>query len=94
MIEPCESGFRVVSSMTISQARALLAAGEKQLAGARGELRIDLSAVTEADSAALAVMLGWIRAAADRSMLRFIGVPPAVAALADMYGVAELLPTS
>jgi phospholipid transport system transporter-binding protein len=58
-----------------------------------GPWRVDLSAVSEADSSAIAVMLGWLRAApALSAQLQFEHVPEGIAALADLYGVRELLP--
>ena len=53
----------------------------------------DFSEVTEADSSALAVMLGWLRAASlSRSTVKFAQIPKGVVSLAELYGVTELLP--
>jgi phospholipid transport system transporter-binding protein len=58
-----------------------------------GEQVFDFSVVTEADSSALAVMLGWLRAAAlSRSTVKFAHIPTGVRSLAGLYGVTELLP--
>ena len=92
MIEVTERGFRVVTAMTIAQARVLLAAGEARIAGNSSAIEIDLSPVEAVDSAAIAVLLGWLRAAGRKAELRFVGAPAAVVALADLYGVTELLP--
>lgn len=92
MIEATERGFRVVAPMTIAKARALLAAGDARIAVAKGEIEIDLSSVDAVDSAAISLLLGWLRTAGSRTDVRVIGAPPAVAALADLYGVTELLP--
>lgn len=75
----------------MDNAPALLAQGVACLQP--GEMVVDLSAVGEADSSALAVMLGWLRAAETaRSTLRFVGIPEGVSSLARLYGVADLLP--
>lgn len=77
--------------MTIANARGLLDAGRSALQP--GAQLIDLSAVTELDSAAVALMLGWLRQAAlVGADLKFSGIPSAAITLAEVYGVAELLP--
>ena len=49
--------------------------------------------VNEANSPALAVMIGWLRAAESmRSTVKFANIPPGVRSLAELYGVTELLP--
>ena len=58
-----------------------------------GEATVDFSGVTEADSSALALMLEWTRAAARcGGRVRFCNVPAGLASLAELYGVAGLLP--
>jgi phospholipid transport system transporter-binding protein len=53
---------------------------------------VDLSAVEGIDSAAVAVLLALKRRAADEDKpLRFVGVPAALASLAELYGVEEIL---
>jgi phospholipid transport system transporter-binding protein len=90
LIEATERGFRVRAPMTIGNARSLLAAGESALSG-RAAVEVDLSPVADVDSAAISVMLGWLRAAGT-AQLRFVGAPPALAVLAELYGVSALLP--
>jgi phospholipid transport system transporter-binding protein len=54
---------------------------------------VDFGAVTEVDSAALALALAWLRAArAAGRALRFANLPPAMENLARLYAVAALLP--
>jgi len=58
---------------------------------------VDLSRLVGVDSAAVAVVLAWQRrAAAEGVALSFAGTPASLAALADLYGVEELVsgPTS
>lgn len=91
MIERNAGHLVVKVPMTIANARGLLDAGRSALQP--GAQLIDLSAVTEFDSAAVALMLGWLRQAALLGVeLKFSGVPPAIISLAEVYGVAELLP--
>jgi phospholipid transport system transporter-binding protein len=81
----------VKAPLIIANARALLEAGRSALQS--GEQVFDFSEVTEADSSALAVMLGWLRAAeAARASIRFANIPQGVSSLAELYGVTELLP--
>ena len=55
-------------------------------------LTIDFSAVTMVDSAAVALLLDWRRMAAARGKaLVFANLPPNLIALAELYGVAELI---
>jgi phospholipid transport system transporter-binding protein len=90
MIEVLPGRLRVTSPMRMAQASALLAAGCKALQP--GEQIVDLGAVSDVDSSAVAVLLGWLRAAPhSRSTLRFARIPASIAALADLYGVSELL---
>lgn len=91
MIEVREDGLRVTAPMTISNADGLLAAGRNALQGTRQV--VDLAAVSEVDSSALAVLLGWLRAAqAAQGELRVINAPAGLRALADLYGIDEILP--
>jgi hypothetical protein len=61
MIEREGARLIVKVPLVMANARALLEAG--RLALQPGEQVFDFSVVTEADSSALAVMLGWLRAA-------------------------------
>ncbi len=77
-------------AVTAGTVPALLDAGAAQL---RDVEVVDFAAVTEVDSAALALALAWLRAAsASGRTLRFANLPPAMANLARLYGVDELLP--
>lgn len=91
MIE--REGLRLIVKvpLVMANARALLDAGRAALQP--GEQIFDFSPVTEADSSALAVMLGWLRAAASsRSTVKFAHIPKGVRSLAELYGITELLP--
>lgn len=91
MIEVTEGLVKVTAPMLIGAAAELREAGESALQG--GASVIDLSAVTEADSSAVAVLLAWTRIAGERGQaLSIVGVPNSIRSLANLYGVAELLP--
>jgi phospholipid transport system transporter-binding protein len=91
MIEVAGDRMRVVGPMVITSATALKAAGETALAA--GARVIDLSGVTDADSAAVAVLLAWTRSAQERQQaVSVVASPDSIRSLATLYGVAELLP--
>jgi phospholipid transport system transporter-binding protein len=91
MIEAEGGRLHVGGPLTMANAGGLLEAGRSALQA--GELVIDFAGVEEVDSTALAVMLGWLRAAEIlRSTLKFDHIPPAVESLAELYGVSDLLP--
>lgn len=55
---------------------------------------VDLAAVERVDSAGVALMLDWIRAARARQQsLAFHNVPPHMQRIADLCGVAHLFTT-
>lgn len=82
--------LRVEGQMLMANAAALVEEGTAQLP--EGEAVADLSAVHEADSSALAVLFAWARAQQGRGgSLRVEGAPTGVLALAEMYGVTDLI---
>lgn len=91
MIERKDGCLYVVAPMTMANARGLLDAGRSALQ--QGEMVFDFTAVAEADSSAIAVMLGWLRAAdASGACVKFAHIPAGVRSLAELYGVTDLLP--
>lgn len=59
----------------------------------RGPLLVDLAAVTEADSAALALILDWVRVARGAGQTITVrNLPAGLVSLAALYGVDSLLP--
>ena len=78
-------------ALTMATVGAWLERGRALARGA--DLIVDFSAVTEADSAALAVLIDWLRNARAAGMtLRQRGMPEGLRSLAELYGVDELLP--
>ena len=85
--------FQPATTLTIDSAATAMEAGLRAIEG--GEQVFDFSGVTAIDSAAVAVLLAWQRAARARTLaLSFINVPPTLQSLARLYGVAELLPST
>jgi phospholipid transport system transporter-binding protein len=57
------------------------------------DLVIDLSKITTVDSAAVSLLLEWVRAAQARDrQLGFINLPENLASLVELYDVTALLP--
>lgn len=91
MIERSGDRFSVAGPMVIASATELKTAGESAIAA--GARFVDLARVTEADSAAVAVLLAWVRAAQELNQeISILGTPDNIRSLATLYGVAELLP--
>jgi len=68
----------------LEEARAPLAEGVRE---------VDLGEVTELDSSLLAVLIGWLREAkAQGRTLSLSRLPQDLRTLAQLYGVAQLLP--
>lgn len=83
--------LRLDGALTMSTVGAHVAAGRAKAAA--GEMTVDLSAVSEADSAALALLFDWMRTAREGGhTLTVTGVPAGLRSLAALYGVDELLP--
>lgn len=87
-----EDGRLVVGGpLTIATVPALFEAGLQHLASE--DLLVDFSRVEAVDSAAVSMLLGWLRAAQrNQRTLRVTGLPGDLLSLARLYGVAELLP--
>lgn len=87
-----EDGRLVVSGrLTIATVPALFEAGLQHLTSE--DLLVDFSRVEAIDSAAVSMLLGWLRAAQrSQRTLRVAGLPDDLLSLARLYGVAELLP--
>ncbi len=88
----CEDGRLVVHGrLTIATVPALFETGLQHLASE--DLLVDLSRVEAVDSAAVSMLLGWLRAAQrNQHTLRVTGLPDDLLSLARLYGVTELLP--
>jgi phospholipid transport system transporter-binding protein len=85
-------GTRLVldGEVTIDTVPDLLAAGSDILA--RGATVVDFGAVTAVDSSAVSLGLQWLRLArASGREVFFVNLPEAMAKLARLYGVSDLL---
>ena len=80
--------LKVAGPLNIESVSALLTQSSGML---NGVTVVDLGGVTEVDSAAVSLLLEW-RRQAQNTTLRFAHLPTALASLADLYGVTELIP--
>ena len=83
--------FALQGPVTFSTAAALLKAGNR-LFPASASVSLDLSKVTRVDSAALALLIEWLRLA-ERSghSLQFSGMPEKLRSIARLTGTDEIL---
>ena len=83
----------VSGSMTVQQAKSLLAESAALPAG--DQLEIDLSGVSDVDTATLSLLFEWMRQAEARGgRITFTNLPGNLASLATLYGVVDLIPHS
>jgi phospholipid transport system transporter-binding protein len=86
--------FRVSGALTFDTARDLLQLSQSLFAQA-SKLNIDLSAVSGADSAGLALLIEWYRAASRANKtICFSNVPTQLHTLAKISDVEQLLSLS
>jgi phospholipid transport system transporter-binding protein len=82
--------FRPARTLTVNNAPAVLDAGLSAIAS--GQAEIDLADLVTVDSAAVATLLAWQRAARGQNKpLAFRNLPANLQSLADLYGVTALL---
>ncbi|KAF1029250.1 MAG: hypothetical protein GAK40_00594 [Burkholderia plantarii] len=84
------SQFATGTSLTHASAKHALDEGVRQIAA--GATEVDCAPLAQFDSAALAVLLAWQRAAKARgATLAILNLPPKLASLAHAYGIDSLL---
>lgn len=82
--------FRPTLTLTVNNAKTALDAGLSAIEA--GQTEIDLAQLTAVDSAAVATLIAWRRAALDRgTSLTFRNASANLHSLAELYGVADLL---
>lgn len=83
--------FRPGLTITVNNAKSVLEAGLHAIS--TGETQIDLAEVTVVDSAAVATLLAWQRAARrSGKSLAFTNLPANLQSLVQLYGVADIVP--
>jgi phospholipid transport system transporter-binding protein len=80
----------VEGSITMTNATATLAEGLQKFTASH--VTVDLSRLTEVDSAAVSLLLEWRRAAQrDGRTIDYVKLPDNLKSLAELYGVTDLL---
>ena len=83
--------FAPTGELTMVSAPAVLEEGRRLLRA--GDLVVDFAAVTVADSAALALLLDWMRSArATGNRMSVRNLPASMVSLAALYDIDSLLP--
>ncbi len=91
MIACADGRCWIEGPLTIDNITAVLEESRNAFTGR--EIIVDFSAVTDVDSSAVSLLLQWQRAArADGRVVSYINLPANLKSLADLYGVAELIP--
>ena len=90
----CADGRCTLSGpVTMRTASGVLAESRRLFNGSR--VTVDLTGVTELDSAAVSLLLEWRRGArAANRQIEFVNIPANLISLAELYGVSELLAAS
>ncbi len=85
--------FSVEGELTFATVMPLWRKTQPLLARASGKVIIDLQGVTRADSAALGLLVEWLRLGAKRDLsLSFQRPPPHLITMASAYNLTPLLP--
>ncbi len=88
--DPDNRRWTYAGALTFKNAGAVLELARRMALPTRGE--VDLTDVDAIDSAAVAVLVALKRRAAEeKAPLQFVNIPPALVALADLYGVDQIL---
>jgi phospholipid transport system transporter-binding protein len=91
MIEFSDGRYRVRGPVTLDTVKLLLEEGAHRFDAA--DVRVDLSEVTSADSSAVALLLAWMRAAAQRGhRIHYENLTDNLRSLIELYELEELLP--
>lgn len=88
-------GERLLVTGAVTLANVAQALEEGYAAIRAGADAVDLAGVTELDSSLLAMLLAWMREAAQAGRtLRLDNLPGGLITIAQLYGVDELLPSA
>lgn len=94
MIEQSGGAVRFSGALTMSNVSEMLSRSEA-LFTQDGSWELDFSGVDDVDSAAVSLLLEWVRQAAQRGrQLRIRHLPDNLQCLVKVYGVQELLPVA
>lgn len=90
-----DSLWQIQGPMGFGEVERLLSMTLPHISSLSKTLVIDLSQVTEVDSASVSLLMEWQRQVKSKHCeLSFAHLPANLKALADVYGVSELIPTT
>src|SRR5262245_24915251 len=90
-IDSSDGRYRIRGPLTLATVTSLLEEARQRLQGP--EIHVDLSGVTQADSAAVGMLLAWVRdASTGNRRIRFENLNENLRSLIALYGVGELIP--
>lgn len=85
--------LKLKGAVTLDTVPELMSAAEERIG--KEVTVVDFAAVTEVDSAAVALAIDWIRRAERVNVaLRLVNLPESMQNLAELYGVSDLLRTA
>jgi phospholipid transport system transporter-binding protein len=85
--------YRAAQTLTVANAQTILEDGLRAIAN--GQMHFDLAELSAVDSAAVATLLAWQRAArSGGKSVVFTNIPTNLQSLCELYGVSALIPTS
>ena len=88
-----DNAFSVSGELNMQTVPALSRLANSELAGLHGKVSIDLSAVSRADSAALAMLIDWLRLARQEQFsLVFRNLPEQLQQIAAVSELQDILP--
>lgn len=95
-IQPlAEGGFSVSGVLTFETVPAAVHDSATLLSGGEGDINLDLQGINHSDSAGLALLIEWMRAASAREKrIIFKNIPPQMLEMATMSGLEKILPTA
>jgi phospholipid transport system transporter-binding protein len=90
---PGDVCFRLEGPVSLDNLMDVRRAGEVALAAAGSRPAIDLTGLTNGNSAAVAVLMAWLRTArAQNQDLVFLGLPERLWKIIQLSGMAKVLP--
>ncbi len=93
--EARRGGYRISGELVFDSVPGLLEQGRRIFASGDAGIELDFDGVTRADSAGLALLIEWMRAARlRRREIVFRNVPEQVLSIARVSGVDAILPLS
>ena len=93
MSRPSASNYQVVGRVDLGNLMQIREEGEAAIAAAGDRVVVDLSRLENGNSAALALLMAWFRAAeSQEKTIEFVGAPAELQNIVELSGLAGVLP--